>query len=706
MQQTLKKEDTSRYIFGLLLGLAFVLVIVALVLSITTEKTLADLVTIPGLSSVGMARLETTLWAIGTVIFILAGSLIVAISMQWIAKKLGASGSEQNKMFWGFLFASPWIIGFFIFVVGPALASLYYSFTDYKLGETRQWIGFDNYRQFLAGEGAHGRRFYQAMLNSFYYAIVGVPLQIAAALIMALLLNQALKAIRLFRLIFYMPVILAGGPAILLAWRYMLQNNGGFVNEFCHRLADKLFFFDWLYRLFIYLTEGFNGFFIGLTRSNPIGPLRYTLPALLGTLVLLTLAFGDWETGKRRRAQQAAEVIGIIALAALLTKGLVPVPINVSWIYVIGLFAIGALVINARADKPGMVRALQYSMLLVMVIFTSMVVYQIYATTNLSQSQGVRYILAIALVVAVLLFSWQGAWDRRKYAGLGIAAVILAGILFIRTAPGQLDGGRLLVLARYATLQSALEEPNNQDYLETGYSAEGLSPLWIYGTLVIVLVAAILLHNRHPRARRYLLYSALAVFALLMVGSLVDGIRYFNAFGAVATAAGEQNYHFARFHASISAFPDRTRVPLWMTNELWSKSSLILITMWSSGAGMLIFLAALKGVPKVFYEAAEVDGASRFQKFFKITLPMISPAMFYNVVIGMIAALQTFEAVYILRTPENTDSLSSAAYYLYERTFRQLAIGQGSAMSWILVAVIVTLTVIQFRYSRWVYYEA
>jgi multiple sugar transport system permease protein len=146
-------------------------------------------------------------------------------------------------------------------------------------------------------------------------------------------------------------------------------------------------------------------------------------------------------------------------------------------------------------------------------------------------------------------------------------------------------------------------------------------------------------------------------------------------------------------------------VPLWLGSELWSKPSLILITMWSSGSGMLIFLAALKGVPGVFYEAAEVDGATAWQRFWRITLPMISPAMFYNVVIGMIAALQTFEAVYIIQNTQTEQSIASAAYFLFVRTFRQLEIGQGAAASWILAVIIVVLTIAQFRYSRWVHYS-
>jgi multiple sugar transport system permease protein len=85
---------------------------------------------------------------------------------------------------------------------------------------------------------------------------------------------------------------------------------------------------------------------------------------------------------------------------------------------------------------------------------------------------------------------------------------------------------------------------------------------------------------------------------------------------------------------------------------------------------------------------------------------MISPALFYNVVIGVIAALQTFDTIYILQTPDTENTLASAAYFLFVRTFRQLEIGQGAAVSWILAVIIVLATVLQFRYSRWVHYEA
>ncbi|CAG0992275.1 partial Lactose transport system permease protein LacF, partial [Gammaproteobacteria bacterium] len=316
------------------------------------------------------------------------------------------------------------------------------------------------------------------------------------------------------------------------------------------------------------------------------------------------------------------------------------------------------------------------------------------------------YIPAILISAAPLALSLVGQWTRPKFVLGGALAAVLCVIIVARLVPGQLDSGQITTFARPLVLASTIEQPDNLDYLEDTYPAAAPSPLWVYGAVVIVLAGLAIANNRYPRAQRYVIYAAFAVFALLAVGTLVDGVRYFQAFENISAATGEANFHFSLFRDTTRAFPDQNRVPLWLTSELWTKPSLILITMWSSGAGMLIFLAALKGVPQVFYESAEVDGATRWQKFYKITLPMISPALFYNIVIGVIAALQTFEAIYIISTPQTQDNMASAAFFLFTRTFRQLFIGQGAAASWILAVIIVLLTMLQFRYSRWVHYEA
>ncbi|MCU0482631.1 MAG: sugar ABC transporter permease [Anaerolineae bacterium] len=294
-------------------------------------------------------KLETLFWAFGTIGFIIVGSLIVASIARTVALAFRLSGAESRKIFWGFLFASPWIIGFIIFVVGPALASLYYSFTDYKLGKdiTSEWQ-LDNYRMLILTEGRDGRNFNSAMYNSLYYAVVGVPLQVLAALGMALILNTTVRGVRLFRLIFYLPVILAGGPAILLAWRYMLADNGGFINLTLNRLAESFFLFNWLYKGFIFVVEGFNGFFIGLTKGDPTGPLTFFLPAFIGFLVFLSLARGEWGDNKRALAQRVIEIIGFLVGGLLVVVGLMAEPIDISWTFVWGLLVLLGWTINTQ----------------------------------------------------------------------------------------------------------------------------------------------------------------------------------------------------------------------------------------------------------------------------------------------------------------------------------------------------------------------
>src|SRR5690606_30511442 len=207
------------------------------------------------------ARLHNLYWSVGTVAFIIVGSAGVGYLARFIARVRGASSTLQRRTFWGYAMASPWILGFLIFVLGPSVASLYYSFTDYRLGRPLEWIGLDNYQTLLAGAGAHGRRFMQAMANSFYYAVVGVPLQIVTALLMAMLLARPVPGMSIFRLIFYVPVILAGGPAILLAWRYMLASNGGFINVSLQTATQSVPGFDTVFRGFIYLTVSLHAIY-------------------------------------------------------------------------------------------------------------------------------------------------------------------------------------------------------------------------------------------------------------------------------------------------------------------------------------------------------------------------------------------------------------------------------------------------------------
>ncbi|HET8986605.1 MAG TPA: sugar ABC transporter permease [Trueperaceae bacterium] len=638
-----------------------------------------------------VARLHNLYWSIGTVAFIILGSALVGLLARRVTAVRGGSLLTQRRAFWGYAMASPWLLGFVIFVLGPSLASLYYSLTDYRLGQAIEWSGLDNYRTLLGGLGAHGRRFMQAMYNSFYYAIVGVPLQIATSLIMALLVARALPGISLFRLVFYLPVILAGGPAILLAWRYMLASNGGFINVTLKGFADAFTPFDWLYRTFIFLTETFNAFYSGVIRNDPVGPLMYLLPAALAAgLCVILAALRDPALRKGVAATAAEILVALVALALLRLALLDEVGVHPGLISGVGMLAW----LGATRMEPGRSRRSA-------LVITALLAAAVPIIAAFGGSPAGPYVLPAVLVavpsLAALLVGRPGL-------ALGIGAAANALFLLVRLVPGQLDEGKLATFGSLVTLRSALRDPGTLDYLRTGFAAHAPSPLWLLALLALIAtaVAAGWLNRGGTRA---VLLGGAGLFGLLTLGSLFDGIAYFRQYDVIASATGAVNHHFALFRQVTAQFPDSTRVPLWLGNELWSKPSLILITMWSSGGGMLIFLAALKGVPGVFYEAAEVDGATAWQRFWRITLPMISPAMFYNVVIGMIAALQTFEAVYIIQNTQTEQSIASAAYFLFVRTFRQLEIGQGAAASWILAVIIVVLTIAQFRYSRWVHYS-
>ena len=375
-------------------------------------------------------KIFTLVWSIGAVGFILAAGYALAGAARLVIKWRGGGQMLQQRTFAGYFFASPWITGFFIFVLGPALVSLYWSFTNYKIGDPVAWIGPENYQELFAD-----RRFVTSLYNSLYMTLFGVPLQLAAGLGMALLLNQKIRGRNAFRTIYYLPVLMASSTAVLFTWRLMLNANNGVINTLLRGLNETIF--QPIVGAFIYLVE-----------------------------------------------------ISSAALVAL--------------------------------------------------------------------QSGNRTLL-----------------DR---------------------------------------------------IIESGFPGPDRVPLWL--------------------------------------GS--DGIAF-----------------------------------------LWNKPSVVVIMMWSAGAMMLIYLAALSGVPQSLYEAAKVDGATTWQRFRHVTWPMIAPATFYNLVIGVIATLQIFEpAVTLVRDGGQNQSLYFVAYYLWRATFRFNQIGYGAAMSWVLLVIVLILTAIQFRLSnRWVYYE-
>lgn len=149
--------------------------------------------------------------------------------------------------------------------------------------------------------------------------------------------------------------------------------------------------------------------------------------------------------------------------------------------------------------------------------------------------------------------------------------------------------------------------------------------------------------------------------------------------------------------------------PGWWTAEAWAKPFLIVMGLWGAGSGMILWLAGLKGVPTTLYEAASLDGASGWKQFWKVTLPQISPLLFFNSVIAFIGVLQIFDQVYIATRGENmgpNDSLATPVYLLFVNGFSYFRMGYASALAWVIFLVVVLVTLIQFKVApRWVHYE-
>jgi len=144
----------------------------------------------------------------------------------------------------------------------------------------------------------------------------------------------------------------------------------------------------------------------------------------------------------------------------------------------------------------------------------------------------------------------------------------------------------------------------------------------------------------------------------------------------------------------------------WLTSEYCSKPALIIMGLWGIGGGMIIFLAALQGVPRQLYEAAEIDGAGAWTKFRHVTVPMISPAMFFMLVMGVIGSLQVFTQAYLMTAGGPGDSTLFYVLYLFREAFQNLHMGYAAAMAWVLFLMILVVTGVQFVVAkRWVYYE-
>jgi multiple sugar transport system permease protein len=146
--------------------------------------------------------------------------------------------------------------------------------------------------------------------------------------------------------------------------------------------------------------------------------------------------------------------------------------------------------------------------------------------------------------------------------------------------------------------------------------------------------------------------------------------------------------------------------PKWLISTTWAPVAMVIASLWGQGTMMLIFLAGLKNIPKDMYEASSIDGAGKWKQFTRITLPMLSPTILFNLITTIIAAFQQLTLALVMTGGGPTNSTYFYAMYMYENAFKYSKMGYSSANAWFMFAIVLALTMLVFKSSSaWVYYE-
>lgn len=210
------------------------------------------------------------------------------------------------------------------------------------------------------------------------------------------------------------------------------------------------------------------------------------------------------------------------------------------------------------------------------------------------------------------------------------------------------------------------------------------------------------------------LHLVTALVAALLLNVKVLGIRTYRVIfyipsimPAVATAflwmwIFNPNYGLANALLDLVGLPPQK----WLFDETLAKPSFVLMALWGLGSAMIVFLAGLQGVDPVLYEAAAIDGANLWTQFWRITLPMLTPVLFFNLIIGIIGSFQVFTTAYIATNGGPNNATLFYVLYIYNQGWKFAKMGYASALAWALFVLVLLLTLVQFKMAnRWVYYE-
>ncbi|HEY2176395.1 MAG TPA: sugar ABC transporter permease [Mycobacteriales bacterium] len=294
----------------------------------------------------------------------------------------------------------------------------------------------------------------------------------------------------------------------------------------------------------------------------------------------------------------------------------------------------------------------------------------------------------------------RNSW-RRKEAVAGYVFLLpwLVGIVGLTLGPVlaslylSFTKYDLLSAPRWIGLQNYVNLFADERYLQS----VRVTLVYVFISVPLKLAFALLLAVLLNRGLRGLnIYRAIYYVPSLLGASVAVAVvwrQLFSGDGAVNAVLRHLGWH---------------NPPDWITSPHTAIYTLILLAVWEFGSPMIIFLAGLRQLPHDLYEAARVDGAGPIQQFWRITLPLLTPLVFFNLVLQMIGAFQSFTQSYIVSggTGGPVDSTLFYTLYLYQQSFGELHMGYGAAMAWILVAVIALFTGGLFRTSRyWVFYQ-
>jgi multiple sugar transport system permease protein len=284
----------------------------------------------------------------------------------------------------------------------------------------------------------------------------------------------------------------------------------------------------------------------------------------------------------------------------------------------------------------------------------------------------------------------EAVWGLAMVAPMMIGWAIFFLVAFVASFGVSLTNWKLLGAPSYVGIDNYARLASDQQFLSSIGNTVRLALLYVPLELLVGISLAVAL-NRRVRFRN--VYRAIFFLPLLtmpVASATVWRWLYDPTYGLIN--AGLEA-------VGLSGQP-------WLADPVLAMPSVVLMSVWNGvGRDMVIFLAGLQAIPRDLYEAAEVDGASRWQTFRKITIPLLTPTTFFVVVVSTIASLQVFDAIYVMTNGGPANATRTVVFTVWEEAFRNYRIGNASAMTWVLFAFILGFTLLQFRAQRrWVHY--